>query len=602
MGKSPMKKKAAASSTRKANKKKMVPRKGARVDRRGLRWALQALLKEKGGRTDLKYEKVTKTHDKVMREVPIQNRAGYPLVFPKGSVDPKKWRTKEGKEVIVDFHRAKWLPDDWGQGVKCTNRIARSRGGGGTYTVIISPDGRVFYHRKAAEEHYGKAFSDELGFQGQVRLAKLKAKEAVQLVRLQIKEIPNRPKGDIRTDAAESLFKLLSPAERKCIPKASEFHFCVVSARRASSVEGVQDIFKVQCQFDEAGVVPTWYVDSDSVKEYRKLGLQAVEGGRLCPSRNKALKDANLLGKICVQASDDISAWEYRHGKRAASRDDALCNAAWAKAKRYVLSPLTAAQFIVAKMRGAPDPKPKLGGVYMLGSCSRTMAGEEFGTKHFILGDFFVVDTGSKVRFDENLNLKEDYDFTCSHIRAHGGVMRCNRMTLTVKHYSNSGGACSNRDKKGKEEQRNIGILMDKWPRALRFNPKRTNEVIMSWPTDDDAEGKHHEKRKPSQRPGTGKPGKTKAVAKKTKATRRKANFPSNAVILQTEKSKEANNARIKPYVARRCGRVSGKRVSEVLGRLKYATAEGETRTYVTSDLSYDLQRGFLKLKASKSG
>ncbi|CAE7561289.1 unnamed protein product [Symbiodinium microadriaticum] len=352
MGKSPMKKKASASSTRKANKKKMVPRNGARVDRRGLRWALQALLKEKGGRTDLKYEKVTKTHDKVMREVPIENRAGYPLVFPKGSVDPKKWRTIEGKEVIVDFHRAKWLPDDWGQGVKCTNRIARSRGGGGTYTVIVSPDGRVFYHRKAAEEHYGKSFSNELGFQGQVRLAKLKAKEAVQLVRLQIKEIPNRPKGDIRTDAAESLFKLLSPEERKCIPKASEFHFCVVSARRASTVEGVQDIFKVQCQFDEAGVVPTWYVDSDSVKEYRKLGLQAVEGGRLCPSRNKALKDANLLGKICVQASDDISAWEYRHGKRAASRDDALCNAAWAKAKRYVLSPLTAAQFIVAKMRG----------------------------------------------------------------------------------------------------------------------------------------------------------------------------------------------------------------------------------------------------------
>ena len=31
--------------------------------------------------------------------------------------------------------------------------------------------------------------------------------------------------------------------------------------------------------------------------------------------------------------------------------------------------------------------------------------------------------------------------------------MRCNRMTLTVKHYSNSGGACSNRDKKGKEER-----------------------------------------------------------------------------------------------------------------------------------------------------
>ena len=28
--------------------------------------------------------------------------------------------------------------------------------------VIISPDGRVFYHRKAAEEHYGKASSCEV--------------------------------------------------------------------------------------------------------------------------------------------------------------------------------------------------------------------------------------------------------------------------------------------------------------------------------------------------------------------------------------------------------------------------------------------------------
>lgn len=30
-------------------------------------------------------------------------------------------------------------------------------------------------------------------------------------------------------------------------------------------------------------------------------------------------------------------------------------------------------------------------------SCARTFAGDEFAKKHFILGDFFVVDSGSKV-------------------------------------------------------------------------------------------------------------------------------------------------------------------------------------------------------------
>merc|ERR1719379_2935914 len=81
------------------------------------------------------------------------------------------------------------------------------------------------------------------------------------------------------------------------------------------------------------------------------------------------------------------------------------------------------------------------------------------------------------------MSLKEDYDFSCAHIFAHGSLMRCNRLTLNVKHYSNSGGACSNRDKKGAEERKNVEILRRKWPGAFRMNPKRRNEVIMSWPS-----------------------------------------------------------------------------------------------------------------------
>eukprot|EP00418_Pyrodinium_bahamense_P073671 CAMPEP_0179101438 /NCGR_PEP_ID=MMETSP0796-20121207/46900_1 /TAXON_ID=73915 /ORGANISM="Pyrodinium bahamense, Strain pbaha01" /LENGTH=186 /DNA_ID=CAMNT_0020799289 /DNA_START=145 /DNA_END=701 /DNA_ORIENTATION=+ len=87
------------------------------------------------------------------------------------------------------------------------------------------------------------------------------------------------------------------------------------------------------------------------------------------------------------------------------------------------------------------------------------------------------------------MSLKEDYDYTCAHIARHGSVLRCNRMTVQAKHQTNSGGACSNRDRKGREEQRNIAILLRKWPRAFRMNPKRRNEVILQWPEANKASG-----------------------------------------------------------------------------------------------------------------
>ena len=41
---------------------------------------------------------------------------------------------------------------------------------------------------------------------------------------------------------------------------------------------------------------------------------------------------------------------------------------------------------------------------------------------------------------------------TQSGLVSRSEVLRCQRMTLRVKHYDNSGGACTNRDGKGKEE------------------------------------------------------------------------------------------------------------------------------------------------------
>eukprot|EP00441_Pelagodinium_beii_P046559 CAMPEP_0197622296 /NCGR_PEP_ID=MMETSP1338-20131121/2652_1 /TAXON_ID=43686 ORGANISM="Pelagodinium beii, Strain RCC1491" /NCGR_SAMPLE_ID=MMETSP1338 /ASSEMBLY_ACC=CAM_ASM_000754 /LENGTH=581 /DNA_ID=CAMNT_0043192011 /DNA_START=80 /DNA_END=1825 /DNA_ORIENTATION=+ len=564
-----------------------------KMNRRGLGSALHAMVKAEGGRKDIEFEDAPETHSSLMKDVPITERAGYPAKRAKGSVDPANWVTNGGKKVIVDFGRHAWLPDEWGQGVKATNTCWRSAAGGagGTYTVMVSPDGKVFYHRKDAEKYDGKAFSLKRGFDGQVRKAKLQAKEQVQLARMQIKEISSSS-SDIGTDSAKSLFQILSPAEQKCIAKPSDFHFCVVSARRATQLEGIRDIFTVQSQLAEVGVTPTWYVDAESLKDYKALGLKAVIGGKLTPSRNKALEDAKRLGKVCVQLSDDISAIEYRQGKRAKDKSDDACNAAHKNTKRYIVSPLTAAQFILAKMRGMPQEKrAKLGGVYMLGSCSRAMASDEFVHQNFILGDFFVVDLGSKTRFDENMTLKEDYDFCCSHIRAHGSVMRCNRMTLNVKHYSNSGGACSNRDKKGEKERKNIAILKSKWPRAFFKHPKRQNEVVMRWPADDDAEGKHQKAK--DSKPKSRSQKATKAAVKKSqlKSSSKSKGLPAGKAVLSFSKKASVE------YLVKRHKKISGRSVEAVLGKLTYTGNHGEEKTYGVADLRYDLASGYLVAK-----
>jgi hypothetical protein len=493
--------KASPMRTRGVMKKKKAYRQSpkALIKKSSLRSALVANLKAQSGRKDIRFNAAPKIADKTQRSVAIEQRAGYPVKLPKGAVDPKNWKTVNGVKVDIDFSRASWLPDTWGQGVKITKKLsakgmkARQKNGhsfankgGGILTTFVAPDGKCFFHKHMSEAHFlkveGRPMTAKDGIEGKVRLAKLQAQQQMQLARAQIKDLGNGGKAEmIGIDKDETFFKILSPSERKCIPKTAELHFAVVSARRAKDPEGVRDIFMVQTQMVEGGVTPIWYVDKDSLQDYQALGLKAVVGGKLTEARNKALQDARKLRKVCIQVSDDISAWEYRDGKQPKERSDDANNAAHAAARRYIISPVAAAKFITAKMRSATVPKPKLGGVYMLGSCARAFSADPFVRNHFILGDFFVVDMPSKVNFDPQMKLKEDYDFTCAHIKAHGSVMRCNRMTLNVKHYDNGGGACTNRDKKGVEEKRNVDILNKKWPGVFRANPKRKNEVIMRW-------------------------------------------------------------------------------------------------------------------------
>ena len=82
------------------------------------------------------------------------------------------------------------------------------------------------------------------------------------------------------------------------------------------------------------------------------------------------------------------------------------------------------------------------------------------------------------------MTLKEDYDYTCSHIKTHSCVLRCNRMFLQVKHATNAGGAVSSRATAFAKEKQNIAILQSKWPGVFTINTGRKNadsEVTMKW-------------------------------------------------------------------------------------------------------------------------
>ena len=84
----------------------------------------------------------------------------------------------------------------------------------------------------------------------------------------------------------------------------------------------------------------------------------------------------------------------------------------------------------------------------------------------------------SDVRFDEDIILKTDYDFTLTHIASKKKVFRldylwqendCNdKMVGGTRHYNNA-----------KNYENGYLSMMGKWPQYLRPNPKRENEFIM---------------------------------------------------------------------------------------------------------------------------
>lgn len=119
----------------------------------------------------------------------------------------------------------------------------------------------------------------------------------------------------------------------------------------------------------------------------------------------------------------------------------------------------------------------KLWGVYPIDNAF--YMSKKINNSGFIIGTMFGV-INNKLRFDETLGVKEDYDFTLQNIIEYKKVCRFDYITIKAKHYNNPGGCVEQRNQKPEIEYESCKKLIMKYPNLVRINPKRDNEIIIN--------------------------------------------------------------------------------------------------------------------------
>lgn len=190
---------------------------------------------------------------------------------------------------------------------------------------------------------------------------------------------------------------------------------------------------------------------------YEKAGCKNVfETGGLMQSRNAALEMAFANNEICVQVSDDLK--------------KVTTNKNFAEKKTVDLD--AAIQDLISVFI-------KVEGVYLMGvppTSNDFYAKNKISKNTFCIGDMLFIKP-NPLRFDTQLTLKEDYDYTLQHLGKYGNVFRFQKYLFEFEHYKNKGGAVDYRTQE--EEQKNIRILIAKWGNKVRLNPKRKNEILI---------------------------------------------------------------------------------------------------------------------------
>ena len=224
-----------------------------------------------------------------------------------------------------------------------------------------------------------------------------------------------------------------------------------ISHRRPDNVKTV---------FETTGTEEIVFVvnDQKDVDDYKAAGaVEVVTGGSLVGNRNAALDYCFKRDKICVQIDDDLISVAINDftGKRT---------------KQYVTVKQAIEDLIVGfiksdyKFAGAPPTE-------------NPFFATKVSQENILITAPFTLTKPNNIRFDKNIRLKEDYDYTLQHIEQ-GGCIRYHKYLFNFKRYGNEGGAVSYRT--SELEQQSIQYLQAKWGECIKLNTKRENEILIN--------------------------------------------------------------------------------------------------------------------------
>jgi hypothetical protein len=226
--------------------------------------------------------------------------------------------------------------------------------------------------------------------------------------------------------------------------KNHEVYLTIISSNRTNNIE------KMTNHFGQA----TWIVPEQQVADYLDAGAKSVigVGQGLSIARNVALERSFKKGLISLQSDDDLT---------KISR--------WVAGKSEKTNPIKALEDMVLRLVLSD---------YCLAGVSPTanpyFITQQNNTNLFVSNSLIAVKP-SQPRFDTNLKLNQDYDFTLQHILKYGGVQRCDDILPSYVHYSNKGGCKDYRTDELEKEA--AEYLFNKYPDMIENNPAYNNKI-----------------------------------------------------------------------------------------------------------------------------
>jgi len=141
------------------------------------------------------------------------------------------------------------------------------------------------------------------------------------------------------------------------------------------------------------------------------------------------------------------------------------------------MSPLEIKEFVEHGFEVCERNKAKLWGIYPV--YNPFYMSMKLNNSGFIIGSFAGI-INNPIRFRTDLPLKEDYAYTLDNIIKYKKVVRFDYVTMKIRHYTNAGGCVETRKDNEDLERICCEKLLKMYPRMLKPNPSRENEVLIT--------------------------------------------------------------------------------------------------------------------------